>query len=347
MINTIFLGLFATAQAGDINVTAKGHANNPVWSADGKKIAFEINAQAGDISLFVANIENGENSGSPKEISLNVGGSSFGGSGGVITAAPVWHETGILFFEGSHKGGSNRIYMNDFRGSPSKQAVSEKLVSGDLSWPAMSKDGGLLVFVSDATGMGDIYTFNIRNWKEVKGITASEHSEMAPQFNKEGNIIYTRKRQEGEDVFLFDGSASSDWVGGAGDQTRPNWAGSSVVFFSSERGGDVWDVVVSSSPGNKKTLAKGVRLPFRAPPAVSPDGNWVVYGLEHPDKSNSMWATKTDGSKTVELKTKHEACGEPALTEVNGKIYLAYTGLPKEGSDWRQLHVIDVTSELQ
>ena len=346
MINTIFLGILTTVQAGEINVTAKGHANNPVWSADGTKLAFEINAQAGDISIYVANVENAQSSGAPQAISLNVGGSSFGGSGGVVTAAPVWHPQGMLFFEGSHKGGSNRIYVHSFTGAPPRQAVSEAQISGDLSWPAISIDGGELVFVSDSTGKGDIYTFNLRNWKDVIAVTATEFSEMAPRFNGEGEIIYTRKRKEGEDVFLYNGG-SSDWVGGDGDQTRTNWAGSSVVFFSSERGGDLWDVVVSIAPKQKKTLAKNIRLPFRATPAVSPDGQWVAYGVEDTERSGSIWVTKIDGSKSVAIKTKHKACGEPAFTEIEGRIYLAYTALPKEGSDWRQLHVVDVTSQLQ
>lgn len=346
MISTIFWGILTTAiaQAGEINVTEKGHVNHPVWSADGKKLAFEVNAQAGDISIVFVSMDSGQSSGSPRKITLNVGGSSFGGSTGIVTAAPVWHPHGMLFFEGSHRGGSNRIYFERFTGQPASPIIPETQMPGDLSWPAIGKDGKM-VFVSDNTGKGDIYVRAVNG--KIEAVTATEHSEMAPQFDDSGQIIYTRKRQEGEDVFLYDGSASSDWVGGAGDQTRPNWAGSAVVFFSSERGGDVWDVVVSDSPGKKKTLAKNVRLPFRAPPALSPDEKWVVYGLEHPDKSNSVWATKIDGSKTVSLKTKHKACGEPALTEVNGKIYLAYTALPQEGSDWRQLHVIDVTSELQ
>lgn len=345
MISTILWGLLATTQAGEISVTEKGHVNNPIWSADGKKIAFEINAQAGDISLFVAKVDGVSMSGSPEKILLGAQKSSFGGGGGTI-AAPTWHPNGTLFFTGAYKGESNRIYMNAFNGTPSRALISEKDSPGDLSWPTVSNDGSNIVFVSDATGMGDVYSYNLTKWK-LQPLVQSEHSEMAPRYDDSGKVIYTRKRNEGEDVFLYDGSASSDWVGGAGDQTRPNWADSGVVFFSSERGGDNWDIVVSVAPGKKKTLAKSVRLPFRAPPALSPDGTWVVYGLEHPDKSNSVWATKIDGSKTVELKTAHEACGEPALTSVDGKIYLAYTALPSEGSDWRQLHVMDVTSKLQ
>ena len=56
-----------------------------------------------------------------------------------------------------------------------------------------------------------------------------------------------------------------------------------------------------------------------------------------------MYFTKLDGSGTVEVKTGLAAVGEPAVTTANGKTWLAYTALPSVGSDWRQLHVMDIT----
>lgn len=334
------------ANAEQIQVPADGHAMNPVWSPDGQRVAFEVNGQTGSITLFVAKVDGGKSAGVPEKMGLKVEQTSFGGSTGTVTAAPAWSPiNGALFFEGSHKGGSNRLYMYAFNGQP-PYAVPENVVSGDLSWPAFSPDGRELIFVSDQTGMGDIYKLDLSNWKTLTQITSSDYSEMAPRIHSDGRVIYTRKQNDAEDIFVHDGNPS-DWVGGAGDQTRPQWSGNSVVYFSSERGGAAWDVLVSSGPGTAKTLAKDVRLPFRAPPALTPDGKWVAYGVETLDKSDRIWLTKVDGSKTISIKTPHKACAEPSLTEVNGKIYLAYTGLPSEGSNWRQLHIMDVTSQLK
>ena len=335
------------AQAEQVQVQADGHAMNPVWSPDGRKVAFEINGQTGSIALFVASIENGASTSVPEKMALKVEQTSFGGSSGTVTAAPTWNAINkALLFEGSHKGGSNRLYVYNFNGQP-PFAVPENVISGDLSWPSFSPDGKTLLFVSDQTGMGDVYTLDLTNWKTTTQVTNSEYSEMAPRFNADGDIIYTRKQNDAEDIFVHRGTSDSDWVGGAGDQTRPLWVGSSVVYFTSERGGGLWDLAISTAPGQKKTLAKDVRLPFRAPPAMSPDQQWVAYGFENPDQANSIWLTKVDGSKTISIKTPHKACAEPSLTEVNGKIYLAYTGLPSEGSNWRQLHIMDITSQLK
>ena len=50
---------------------------------------------------------------------LKVEQTSFGGSTGTVTAAPTWNSCEqSLVFEGSHKGGSNRLYMYSFNGQP-------------------------------------------------------------------------------------------------------------------------------------------------------------------------------------------------------------------------------------
>ena len=98
---------------------------------------------------------------------------------------------------------------------------------------------------------------------------------------------------------------------------------------------------------DKKDSYQGVRLPFRASPALSPDGNWVAYGLDSSEGSDKIWFTKLDGSKTVSYDSGLVACGEPALIKSGSRILLAFTALPNEGSDWRKLHVVDVTSTIQ
>ncbi len=346
MITTLLMMGLQGAQAEQVQVPMDGHAMNPVWSPDGKKVAFEINGQTGSITLFVATIDGGKSTGVPEKMGLKVEQTSFGGSSGTVTAAPTWNPVNkALLFEGSHKGGSNRLYMYSFNGQP-PYPVPESVVSGDLSWPSFSADGMSMLFVSDQTGKGDVYTLSLKDWKTTKQVTNSEYSEMSPHFNESGDIVYTRKQNDAEDIFVNKGGVDSDWVGGAGDQTRPQWVGSSVIYFTSERGGGVWDVAISNGPKQSKILAKDIRLPFRASPALSPDGNWVAYGLENPDQASSIWLTKVDGSKTIQIKTPHQACAEPSLTKVGAKVYLAYTGLPSEGSNWRQLHIVDVTDKL-
>lgn len=346
-MNIILLSLLSSAvSAGEIQVSKRGHITNPVWSPDGKYIAFEVNEYAGNITLHAVQVNQAQPQGVPKTITLNAGQSSFGGSSNAVTAAPVWHPRGMLFFEGSYKGMSNRIYTTTLT-SPPRQAFKENVVGGDLSFPTLSVDGNELYFVSDSSGNGDIYKFSLKNWKEASTVVTSDGAEMSPRVRKDGVLAYSKKTNGSEDLFATSGGASTSRVSGNGDQTRPAWSGNNIVYFSSERGNSTWDVYVADESGAKKRLANNVRLPFRAPPALSTDGEWVAYGVEDPTNANKIWLTRVDGSKTISINTPHVACGEPALTSVDGKTYLAYTALPAEGSDWRKLHVIDVSSSVR
>ena len=56
------------AQAEQVQVPAEGHAMNPVWSPDGRRVAFEINGQTGSIVLFVASIDGGKSTGVPEKM---------------------------------------------------------------------------------------------------------------------------------------------------------------------------------------------------------------------------------------------------------------------------------------
>ena len=56
--------------------------------------------------------------------------------------------------------------------------------------------------------------------------------------------------------------------------------------------------------------------------------------------------SKLDGTKTIRIDTGLVAAGEPSVVTSGGQTYLAFTALPKSGSDWRQLHVVDITNQM-
>ena len=343
---TLLLGLTLSAHATEVSASQEGHASNPSWSPSGEWLAFEVNNYSGNIELFLVNVQNGNPLGMPQKVNIPGSSSSFS-SGGSVVAAPNWHPRGIVIFEGSNAGNGNRLYQQTPEGAAAGQLLTSGQISGDLSWPAISNDGKHVAFVSDISGSGDIYYWD-RASNQVVQAVSSPYSEMAPRYNADGSqMVYSRKNRGSQDLFTWDGSQSIPLVGGNGDQTRPVWAGDSVLFFSNERGDDNWDIVVSTGVGQKQTIARNVRLPQRATPAISPDGRWVAYGVEEPEKSGNIMFTRVDGSSTVALPTDVIACGEPALIEASGRIFLAFTALPSEGADWRQLHIEDVTSLLR
>lgn len=331
------------AFASEVSVTERGHASNPTWSPDGARIAFEVNDYSGQISLFSAEIKNGNPMGAPTQANLPGAKSQFGGSGS-IAANPSWVQDGMMF-EGSSAGGTMRIYYWTVGSGPSEILTSSQ-ISGDLTWPATSPDQSKLAFVSDATGKGDIYVWD-SSTNQVSKMLGSPFSEAAPRFDAGGGTIaFSRKNQGGEDLFTVASGAATARIGGQGDQTRPIYAGDgSIVYFTSERGDGHWDIAVSSGPGKKKVIAKDVRLPVRAAPALAGGGQWVAYGSDLPEKGKFIFFTKLDGSATIEIDTGLIAAGEPAITSANGRTFMAFTALPDVGADWRQLHIVDISGK--
>ena len=113
--------------------TRRRSCNESSLVPDGRKLAFEINGQTGSIVLFVASIDGGkqyissrkDGTQSRADLLWWVYGDSYGSTNLECS------EQGT-FFEGSHKGGSNRLYMYSFNGQP-PYPVPENVISGDLS----------------------------------------------------------------------------------------------------------------------------------------------------------------------------------------------------------------------
>ncbi len=348
LVSFSLLGAVSTsAQAGEVRFAGEGHAESPSWSLDGGHIAFEVNNLAGTVDMYVSAVQ-GAIAKDGKKVSLPGGSSAFGQSGSVVIN-PTWHPQGVVVFEGSNQGGNMRLYYVETTSSSANEMVKTSEIPGDLTFPSITTDGNTMTFIADATGNGDIRT------RETSGklgqLTNSSHSEMFPQYSSDGNtVVFSRKRNNTEDIFVLPaiGGEPELAVGGSGDQTRPQYAaGGAIVYFDNGRGQDMWDLgVVSSAGGDKKTLAKGIRLPTRARPSVSPDGKYVAYTFNDPTKSSKVMLSAVDGSKTIEIDTTFEACGDPAIGVQGGRTLLAYTALPNAGADWRFLYVEDITDKL-
>lgn len=336
-----------SAWAVEVGTQDTGHVQNPQWSPNGEWLAFEVNNMSNTIELYLVPV-NGGQPGQPSQLKVPGASSSFG-AGGYVAAAPEWatNPNLMVIFEGSSPGGNMRLYYASPGAGAPNELLSSSQMQGNLGAPTMAPNGQRFGFVSDATGKGDVYIWDI-NSGEISVVFASNDTESFPTFDANGQkLVFSRKNNGTEDLFTWEGGTNiKPLSGGAGDQTRPVWAGESVVFFSGERGEGLWDIKVTEGAGKGDVVAQNVRLPARSTPALTPDGSAVVWASANPDQGSKLFVSKLDGSGTKEIETGMVACGDPSVVTAGGRTLLAFTALPKEGSDWRRLHIIDVTGKI-
>ncbi len=338
-------GVGAPAFAGEVRYVGEGHAYNPMWSRDGKYLAFEVNQLAGDVEMFVSEVT-GAIAKDAVKVTLPGGTTAYGGKNQVLENA-TWVKGNVAVFEGSNQGGQFRLYTYQPGGGAATELIPTTQVPGDLTFPHAA-DNNSLAFVSDATGAGDV---RIRNPAgALSQITTTSAPEVFPTWLPDATeMAFSRKTNNTEDLFeiIVATKAEATISGGGGDQTRPVYAAGKLLFFDDSRGDNVWDVVIVDSPGaTKRAMAKGIRLPLRSRPAVSPDGKYLAFTYDDPTKSGKVVVTALDGSASVDINTQFTACGEPALSFANGRYILAYTALPSANAAWRFLYVEDITDKL-
>lgn len=341
------LGFSSFADAGQVKFGTDGHAINPVWSLDGKHLAFEVNTYGGDgISMYFAEIA-GVNAKNIQRVKLPGGGGAYSSQQVVMNAA--WHPDGLAVFEGSNSGGKFRLYFGQPGGAMAAEMLPTQKAPGNLQFPVVAPNGGLLGYISDQFGRGDVMIWD-RNSEKISQVTKTPGtSEVFPTFNANGTkLLFVRK---GTDASVHEVDiASGDEVkivADNGDQTRPVYAGDKILYFSSERGEGKWDLMVVNSDGTgKKVIAKEVKLPERSRPAVTADGKYVSYVYADPTKDTSLYIKPIAGGDEIVVTTEFTACSEPAIGMNGSRYLLAFTALPSNDSDWRFLYVQDVSDKL-
>ena len=340
--------LFAPAHAGPVRFDGDGHVFHPVFSADGKYVAYEVNRLTNQIDLFISKV-NGSIAEDGVHVSLPGGGAFSGGD--VVAANPVWHPQGLIVFEGSNQGGQYRLYYHQPGTGSAAEMISTQQVAGHITFPEVATDGSIMALVAKKTGNGDVYTRDT-NTGALTQQTDTNGTESFPLFSLDAKeILFTRKHANTEDIFVkrFSDGMEKMVTGGPGDQTRPAYAvaGNRILYFDGSRGEGQWDLLsIDLNGGDAVVLGRGLSLPLRARPAVSKDGQWVAYTSDDPQQGSKITVAKVDGSKKVSIHTDHTACGEPSLSENNGRVILAYTALPNSGAEWRFLTIVDITDKL-
>ena len=119
------------------------HASDPVWSPDGRMIAFvRLNTRHG---VYVINADGSAvRNLTPKPR-------------GAVYAAPAWSPDGRKIAFAGERDGNSEIYLINADGSGQRSLTSDLAYDGDPSW---SPDGRKITFVSNRDGRYAVYVMN-------------------------------------------------------------------------------------------------------------------------------------------------------------------------------------------
>jgi TolB protein len=190
--------------SGQKNLTPRPrstHKTNPVWSPDGRKIAFEVEPGCGPPFPCV---------GDPSEIYVvNVDGSGLRNltRNSAFDRISAWSRDGRRIAFVSFRDGSSELYVVNADGSGQRRLTRNDL--GDFTGPAAwSPDGRKLAFESRRDGNFDIYVMNV-DGSGQKRLTRHPARDLSPAWSPDGRKIAFRSTRDGNpEIYVMNADGS-------------------------------------------------------------------------------------------------------------------------------------------
>jgi TolB protein len=172
--------LYPTAGAG-------GMVSSPVWSPDGKRLAFVQGDRRGNTDIMVMDLATNR----VRRLT----------DGSCINTEPSWNPNGTqLAFTSDREGGPQVFLMQD-DGSNLRRLTGEGLYNASPSW---SPNGAMVAYVSRFEGKFDLFVYKLGEGKAYQittGVSTSESPAWAPD---ERRLVFTSNRFGSSQLFTTD-----------------------------------------------------------------------------------------------------------------------------------------------
>ena len=339
----------AFAAARLVSPAYEANCQAPTWSADGTKLAYEVNFHAQKkIELYI--YTPGE--GAPTQVMpVSRGTSSMTAGFATASGEQVAHELsfspaqmGSFVYSASGTGQDYDLYLY----------LSGAIGSapGADGGPAWSPDGRWIAFTSARTGQGDLYLLDVHNitTPPTRLTDNSIAAELYATWSPDGrSLAYVGHTDSGDRIYLIDDVTSprSEEIATLGrTQTRPSFSpdGRRVAFYSNHRSADEFDLYVTTASAQPQLVAEDVELNHRGP-AWTPDGNRLVYVKRDDNNYNPIFiAPAAAPSQARRLETG--TVGNQDLSVVRGADGQTWLALSAQGMaadsvrDFRRIYVM-------
>jgi Tol biopolymer transport system component/DNA-binding winged helix-turn-helix (wHTH) protein len=297
------VGLFVKAVGSDdmIQLTRSPADANPVWSPDGKSIAF-VRSIEGQWQIFLMPSTGGE----PRQVStpgphpnrIEIDWSS---------------DANTIAFSGSTSDGSSAIFLLSLNSEETQQLTHPQV--GAFDWgPAFSPDGQHVSFVRSQPGgfPEDLYLTNITG-TDLHQLT-SEHAHILgpPAWSSDGHYVMYATTKAGEPTLWrvpvpAGEPRAVDQVGANVWHPSISRRGFRLAFQQIRSASSILQMGIGPDAGSRKvvTSTRG----RNEGPALSPDGKRLAF-MSNRSGTMEIWVSSPDGSNAVQL-TALDGAGTP------------------------------------
>ena len=258
---------------------------NPVWSPDGRWIAYH--GEAPDFDVFLISVDGGE----PRQLT----------SGPALDIPVGWLKDGSAVVVSRQRDGDDYSLLVPVDGSPTRRlgAVMKGNQHGFLS-PDESK---FAFDLHQGAGAATIWVQDLAGGGAPRQLTTENLENVAPIFmwSPDGrSLAYTSRRTGTWDIWIVDVASGEtrQLTNDIRDDTAPRWSPDGRwIAFLSERGGqtDLW--VVPSAGGNAVRVTND--RAEEAQPRWTPDGHALIYGSTDSQAELQLLPTDSGPPRTL------------------------------------------------
>ena len=164
-----------------------GMVSSPVWSPDGKRLAFVQGDRRGNCDILVLDLASGR----VRRLTDSNG----------INTEPSWNPNGTQIAFTSDREGGPQVYLMQDDGSNLRRLTSEGLYNASPAW---SPNGAMVAYVSRFEGRFDLFIYKLGEGKAYQittGVSTSESPSWAPD---ERRLVFTSNRFGSSQLFTTD-----------------------------------------------------------------------------------------------------------------------------------------------
>jgi TolB protein len=175
-----------------IKPTQGGTLSTPVWSPDGKRLAFVEGDRRGNTNIKILDLHSHR----VRQLTDKSG----------INTEPSWNPSGTQIAFTSDRAGSPDVYLMEEDGSNVRKLTTEGKYNASPAW---SPDGSMIAYVSRFDSGFDLFVFKLMEGKAYQ-LTRGPGSSESPAWSPDGRfLVYTNTASGSSRLFTIDLSGNA------------------------------------------------------------------------------------------------------------------------------------------